>query len=142
MNLTVKSNDSKFNLLIEKYEKLDIMKVAGIIEDKIKENYDKSQNFDNSKMTKLKPATIKHKRELGASNPSKPLLLTHQLKKATTKRKITEREAHIFIRDNSRGGGVTNSEILDYQKKYGRKPFGLTNALAEVKKYIESILGN
>lgn len=112
------------------------MKVAEIIEKKIKSNYDNSVNANNSGMKRLSPETIKRKMRLGASTPSKPLLMTHQLKQATIKKKISNTEAHIFVRDNVRTGGVTNTQILEFQKKYKRVPFGLENSLPEIRKYI------
>lgn len=109
---------------------------AGIFEADIQNRFIKGLNADGSKMKPLKSATVQSKLRRGS--PPNPLIDTGQLVRSVRKNIISRNKAEVYIdpnRDKSK-----NTDILDYQEKYDRKPFGVSkDALKEIKKRNEAI---
>ncbi len=121
---------------------IDMNKIGDVVVKALESHYDKGLNADGSRMKPLKPATIAQKKKLGSRTASKPLIRTGQLRKSNFRITIGRNKVEVSVRDNIRSGGVTNNQILDFQTKMDRTPFGesdLTNKA--VDNYLDKVLG-
>lgn len=126
--------------LVRKYT-LDMNAIGEIVVGELEKTYDKSKNADGSKMKPLKPATIIQKRKLGVKNPAKPLIRTGQTQHSNFYVFTARNKVEISVRDSVRNKTTTN-QILDYQEKLGRTPFGRSKIIDEaVDKYLDKQLG-
>lgn len=120
---------------------IDMNAIGDIVVDKLEEAYDKSLNANGTKMKPLKPDTVKQKRKLGVTNPAKPLIRTGQTQHSNFYVFTARNKVEVSVRDNVRNGTTTN-QILDYQEKLGRTPFGRSKIIDEaVDKYLDKQLG-
>lgn len=126
--------------LVKKYT-LDMQALGEVVVSELEKNYDKSRNADGSKMTPLKPATIAYKRKLGSANATKPLIRTGILRKSNFAITTGRNKVEISVRDFVRNG-TTNNKILDFQEKFNRKPFGMSDEIdKQVDKFLDKALG-
>lgn len=120
---------------------IDMNAIGEIVVKELELTYDKSLNADGSRMRALKPDTIRQKAKLGVSAPAKPLIRTGQTQHSNFYVFVAENKVEISVRDNVRKG-VTTNQILDYQEKLGRSPFGRSKAIDKaVDNYLDKALG-
>lgn len=140
LKVSFETTDSGLKVLLGKYSKITAHGLAETLKTFITSNFNLKRNVDGSQMRALDPQTIIYKRKLGSTSPAFPLILSGQLRGATSIIDLNENSSLVILDDKVRGD-TTNSGILDYQKKYGRNPWGMGERGAQfLKKYVDNIV--
>lgn len=115
--------------------------IAGNVQKRI----DSGTNADGSKMTPLKPATIKVKQKKGGISPNKPLVFKGGTKKGIKSVRISNKEAHVVSTGMAKGyygGGKGSIEVLKYQREKGRDPLNVSKEdIQDTTKLLRKQLG-
>lgn len=127
-------------------KKIDVKEIANIIRDDIQANFDKGLNADGTKMLELSPETIAIKKKRGGIAPTKPLIFKGGSKKGIKTTRISDKEAVVtstgMAKNYYGNGGISSAEMLIYQRKVARDPFGISdNAENNIEKYLRKQLG-
>lgn len=126
---------------------LPIGKFAGIIADGITENLKIPKSYDNSRLAPLKKnAYYKRKVKAGRTKIFDGLSNSNKLRDSVKVKKISDKEAEVFIANTNKENGATNNEVMYYLQEGGgslagpRKAFGITEkSLKEIEKEINKI---
>lgn len=116
-----------FKQIIENWEAISAKEITNAIVEEYKQNIENSGNIDGSQMRGLTKQTLAYKSRKGY--PSTPLIATGQLIQAG--RSVGgKNKAKAYITP-SRRGKVDNTDILTFQSRQHREPFGISFKLLE-----------
>lgn len=122
--------------------RLDVVEIANIVRDSVKDNFETGKNYDGSSMKSLQGKTIQLKSKQGGIAPSKPLIYKGGSQRGIQTQRISKKEALIVSTGNAKnyftGKTISASEMLKHQADKGREPFGVSDkAMTNVEKYIK-----
>lgn len=141
--ITYKVRSTTGSILKEKLARLNAKEFANIIRDDIKDNIEKSRNADNTRMTPLKAKTIETKKKQGGIAPRKPLIFKGGTQKGIQSQTLTQKEAIVVSSGSAKGyyrGQTPSIDVLKYQIKKGRDPFGISDrAIRAIRKRIKEL---
>lgn len=126
-------------------DKIDVKEIATMIAGNVQKRIDSGTNADGSKMTPLKPATIKVKQKKGGISPNKPLVFKGGTQKGIKSVRISKKEAHVVSTGMAKGyygGGKGSIEVLKYQREKGRDPLNVSKEdIQDTTKLLRKQLG-